>query len=882
MDDLVAKALHAARQHFDEGGFLDSLRGMFSGPDYMSNGKEASFANMPTQDETNADFFKADRALRLAQQAQAPETPLTAPRPGAVETRELPARQPIASPPPAPTQIPFAAPDRGVTMSGSGPATLASQPLAYTAAPAPAPAQAAITAAMPVGAKFENRIDPNAIDERAENVWSRMLRQESGNRQFDRYGNTITSPAGALGISQVMPSTGPEAARLAGLPWSLERLRNDPEYNHALGRAYYDAQVERFGDPTLAAAAYNGGPGRVASALRQARETGQPWTAFLKPETQHYVRVVGRAEGGEVDDALHVVREHHADGEAVGMNQRMRDTIASIDPERSQDQPVMDPATMGEAWNRARQNYQNFPVQEGEAVARQFVPSVRQEIGAAIAGEGAGRDYGSELRNRAAQFAVGSSGLDTGMGALDFVPGTSQALGATDIAHDIGQGDYTGAAEGAALPVAMTAAQKFAGPIGRGLSYAGEKIAEHARPIAGVAGTAAALSPDDAEAANALKIVRKIGIGHNGPPGFIVTGNQLIAKDPAISNIVLSKRDLSGNAKQGMRAKDVEYDITPKGDLQPWKKFNPEDIYNSNGYVTSALGDRSRAGALLNSINGVQFENPINLQGGGEFKRSLEDPAIWASRESAVKGMRTGLNKAIKAQNIPEDAPIYMSHTIMGYPSLDSTQMMAQAILRQINPTISKISPDSANAFDTYVRRFHPDWPGILNPEDAERYLKTNEAGTRTSGILQALDKATEQKGGLPNLGAARLAVMEPRLMSADQLSSGFAISKLDPSMRGNTVAHETYTTPMYGEYMGGTEHQIPAHLMFPDWYNKMSPTFLEKKTGLIKPTTPTMYQQGLLTQVPVQKATQEWLDNIMSHIEKHGKKWGYRYGGEA
>ena len=118
--------------------------------------------------------------------------------------------------------------------------------------------------------------------------------------------------------------------------------------------------------------------------------------------------------------------------------------------------------------------------------------------------------------------------------------------------------------------------------------------------------------------------------------------------------------------------------------------------------------------------------------------------------------------------------------------------------------------------------------------------------------------------------------------MSADQLSSGFAISKLDPSMRGNTVAHETYTTPMYGEYMGGTEHQIPAHLMFPDWYNKMSPTFFEKKTGLIKPTTPTMYQQGLLTQVPVQKATQEWLDNIMSHIEKHGKKWGYRYGGEA
>jgi spore germination cell wall hydrolase CwlJ-like protein len=220
----------------------------------------------------------------------------------------------------------------------------------------------------------------------------------------------------------------------------------------------------------------------------------------------------GRADGGLVDDALHVVREHHADGEAVGptMQQRLRETIASIDPERSQDQPVMDPATMGEAWNRARQNYQNFPVQEGEAVARQFTPSVRQEIGAAIAGEGGGRDYGSELRRRAAEFATGSSGLTNGMGALDFVPYAGQMLGATDIAHDIGQGDYAGAAEGAALPIAMTAAQRFAGPIGRGVSYAGEKIAEHARPIAGAVGASAALSPDEAEAGLLSKLTGKI------------------------------------------------------------------------------------------------------------------------------------------------------------------------------------------------------------------------------------------------------------------------------------------------------------------------------------------------------------------------------------
>jgi len=133
---------------------------------------------------------------------------------------------------------------------------------------------------------------PVASQNQADQVWQRMITQESSNRQFDRSGRPITSRAGALGIAQVMPGTGPEAARLAGLPWSLDRLRNDPEYNHALGRAYYDEQLRQFGSPVLAAAAYNGGPGRVTKALALAARTNRPFTDFLKQETRDYVRIV--------------------------------------------------------------------------------------------------------------------------------------------------------------------------------------------------------------------------------------------------------------------------------------------------------------------------------------------------------------------------------------------------------------------------------------------------------------------------------------------------------------------------------------------------------------------------------------------------------------
>ena len=576
------------------------------------------------------------------------------------------------------------------------------------------------------------------------------------------------------------------------------------------------------------------------------------------------------AHGGLVDDALHVVREHHADGEAVGptMQQRLRETIASIDPERSQDQPVMDPATMGEAWNRARQNYQNFPVQEGEAVARPLELGARDVIGGAIAGEA--RAPGADFRRGVADLLVGNTGLPNsgtlGVGVADLPMVTGIPLTLADMARDIGQGDYASTAMGAALPAAFYAR----GPLGAAGRRAVEIAKDYAKPIAGAAGVTATMTPEDAEAAKLSKALQ------------VVRGSDLIKKDPKIADVVLSGRDLAGSDKLDMRAKDVEYSISPKNDLQPWKPFNPEDIYRERGYVVPALGDRSRAGAMLHDINGVKLTSPSTQQGGGEFKRSLEDPAIWASRQGMVTSMQSQLLRAMKDQNVPEGAPVFMSHTLMGYPSLDSTQMMAEAILRQIEPTRGKIDLKAAENFDNFVRKSYPEWPGILSPEAAEKFLKTKEVGARTSSILQALDKAEQQKGGLPNLGAARLAVMEPRLVSADQLSSGFAISQLDPYGRGNSVKHTTYTTPFLGDYRGGTEHQIPARLMFPEWFNNMNPQYLEKRTGQMKDTSPTMYQHGLMMQFPLQKANQEWLDNIMGHTGAAGKKWGYRYGGEA
>lgn len=127
----------------------------------------------------------------------------------------------------------------------------------------------------------------------ADVVWRRMIQQESGGDQ------SAISPKGAVGIAQVMPETGPEAARYANLPWDPVKFRTDAHYNAALGRAYFDEQLRQFEHPMLAAAAYNAGPGAVKEWIGRFGDPRKGEISFADfarkipfKETRHYVEVV--------------------------------------------------------------------------------------------------------------------------------------------------------------------------------------------------------------------------------------------------------------------------------------------------------------------------------------------------------------------------------------------------------------------------------------------------------------------------------------------------------------------------------------------------------------------------------------------------------------
>lgn len=80
-------------------------------------------------------------------------------------------------------------------------------------------------------------------------------------RTESRFNANAISPAGAMGLGQVMPRTARYIAKKAGMAYEPDSMLH-PGYNIRLSVKYLERLMKRYGgDLRLVAAAYNGGPG---------------------------------------------------------------------------------------------------------------------------------------------------------------------------------------------------------------------------------------------------------------------------------------------------------------------------------------------------------------------------------------------------------------------------------------------------------------------------------------------------------------------------------------------------------------------------------------------------------------------------------------------
>jgi len=101
--------------------------------------------------------------------------------------------------------------------------------------------------------------------------------------------NFAVSPAGAVGLMQVMPATGAWFGDKIGVPATGREQLFDPERNIRLGVHYLADLQRRFGSTDLALLAYNAGPARARAIAKGPRADLDRWLAS-------YARKVRAAE----------------------------------------------------------------------------------------------------------------------------------------------------------------------------------------------------------------------------------------------------------------------------------------------------------------------------------------------------------------------------------------------------------------------------------------------------------------------------------------------------------------------------------------------------------------------------------------------------------
>lgn len=173
-------------------------------------------------------------------------------------------------------------------------------------------------------------------------------------------------------------------------------------------------------------------------------------------------------------------------------------------------------------------------------------------------------------------------------------------------------------------------------------------------------------------------------------------------------------------------------------------------------FITS-MADRTGVG-MLNKINNVQLNRPVNMQGGQPFM--FDNPGqVWASAAGPSKQIlqEAEIIKQVTGQN-PLFLPWRMAPTGGDFASMTGESMLSYADAA-MNKTNKK-------RLDKMIKGYIPEWSGVSSDNAAEQFRAAPDRVRKA--LKNAMDVEFRDAGGL-NIGEARLAVADPfQLTSRD------------------------------------------------------------------------------------------------------------------
>ncbi len=137
--------------------------------------------------------------------------------------------------------------------------------------------------------KYKSKVDSAAAGRQLDNAWVfAVIRQESA------FSQDAQSPAGAMGLMQLMPNTARFIAKKSNRRRPKKWELFDPDINITLGTAYLSRVYRQLGEnQVLATAAYNAGPHRVRTWLPETTVAADLWVETIPfRETRSYTQRV--------------------------------------------------------------------------------------------------------------------------------------------------------------------------------------------------------------------------------------------------------------------------------------------------------------------------------------------------------------------------------------------------------------------------------------------------------------------------------------------------------------------------------------------------------------------------------------------------------------